>query len=90
MNMRIKKMMQKLDDYFSLSQIKQNEKHDKLLKIIDNLQQKKSELKAEMINESEKDDTSEEFYKLQKKLKVISKLLKKAKKHNASEEQEKT
>ena len=88
--MRIKKMMQKLDDYFSLSKIKQNEKHDKLLKIIDNLQQKKSELKAEMINESEKDDTSEEFYKLQKKLKVISKLLKKAKQHNASEEQEKT
>ena len=47
--MQIKKIMQKLDDYFSLSIIKQNEKHDKLLKIINNLQQKKSELKAEMI-----------------------------------------
>jgi len=88
--MRIKKMMQKLDDHFSLSKIKQNEKHDKLLKIIDNLQQKKSELKVEVIKESEKDDTSEEFYKLQKKLKVISKLLKKAKQHNAPEEEEKT
>ncbi len=85
--MRIKKIMQKLDDYFSLSTIKQNEKHDKLLKIINNLEQKKSELKAEMMLESEKDNTSEEFYKLQKKLKVVSKLLKKAKQHNAPEEE---
>ncbi len=88
--MRINKMMQKLDDYFSLSKIKQNEKHDKLLKIINNLQEKKSDLKAEMIVESEKDDTSEEFYKLQKKLKVVSKLLKKAKQHNTPEEEQKT
>jgi hypothetical protein len=87
MNMRIKKIMQKLDDYFSLSTIKQNEKHDKLLKIINNLEQKKSELKAEMMLESEKDNTSKEFYKLQKKLKVVSKLLKKAKQHNAPEEE---
>ena len=43
-----------------------------------------------MIVESEKDDTSEEFYKVQKKLKVVSKLLKKAKQHNAPEEEEKT
>ncbi len=90
MNMRIKKIMQKLDDYFSLSTIKQNEKHDKLLKIINNLEQKKAELKPEMILESEKDNTSEEFYKLQKKLKVVSKLLKKAKQNNAPEEELKT
>lgn len=88
--MRIKKIMQKLDDYFSLSTIKQNEKHDKLLKIINNLEQKKAELKPEMILESEKDNTSEEFYKLQKKLKVVSKLLKKAKQNNAPEEELKT
>ncbi len=90
MNMRIKKIMQKLDDYFSLSTIKQNEKHDKLLKIINNLEQKKAELKPEMMLESEKDNTSEEFYKLQKKLKVVSKLLKKAKQNNAPEEELKT
>ena len=88
--MQIKKIMQKLDDYFSLSTIKQNEKHDKILKIINNLEQKKSELKAEMMLESEKDNTSEEFYKLQKKLKVVSKLLKKAKQNNAPEEELKT
>ena len=88
--MKINKIMQKLDDYFSLSKNKQKEKHDKLLKIINNLEQKKSDLKAEMVVESEKDDTSEEFYKVQKKLKVVSKLLKKAKQHNAPEEEEKT
>lgn len=81
--MKIKKIMQKLDEYFDLSKKKQNEKHDKLLKIINNLEQKKSELKAERVLESERDDTSEEFHNLQKEIKVISKLLKKAKQHNA-------
>lgn len=85
--MNIKESMQKLDEYFDLSKKKQNEKHDKLLKIINNLEQKKSELKAVMIIESEKDDTSEEFYNLKKELKVISKLLKKARQHNAPEEE---
>jgi len=84
--MNIKESMQKLDDYFNLSKKKQNEKHDKLLKIINNLEQKKAELKAVMIIESEKDETSEEFYNLTKELKVISKLLKKARQHNAPEE----
>ena len=85
MNMNIKESMQKLDEYFDLSKKKQNEKHDKLLKIISNLEQKKSELKAVMIIESEKDETSEEFYNLKKELKVLSKLLKKARQHNAPE-----
>ena len=40
--------------------------------------------------QSEKDDTSEEFYNLQKKLKVVSKMLKKAKQHNVPEEELKT
>ena len=87
--MNIKESMQKLDEYFDLSKKKQNEKHDKLVKIINNLEQKKSELKAVMIIESEKDETSEEFYNLKKELKVISKLLKKARQHNAPEEEQK-
>ena len=87
--MNIKESMQKLDEYFDLSKKKQNEKHDKLVKIINNLEQKKSELKAVMIIESEKDETSEAFYNLKKELKVISKLLKKARQHNAPEEEQK-
>ena len=88
MNMNIKEVMQKLDDYFNLSNKKQKEKHDKLLQIITRLEQNKSELKTEMIIESEKDNTSEEFHDLQKELKVISRLLKKARQHDAPEEEE--
>jgi len=87
MNMNIKEVMQKLDDYFNLSNKKQKEKHDKLLQIITRLEQNKSELKTEMIIESEKDNTSEEFHDLQKELKVISRLLKKARQHDAPEEE---
>jgi len=76
--MNIKKVIQKLDDYFDLSKKKQKQKHDKLLHIIARLEQKKTELKAEMIVESEKDTTTEAFHDLQKELRVISKLLKKA------------
>jgi coenzyme F420-reducing hydrogenase delta subunit len=89
MNMNIKEVMQKLDDYFDLSNKKQKEKHDKLLQIITRLEQNKSELKTEMIIESEKDNTSEEFHDLQKELKVISRLLKKARQHDAPEEEDK-
>ena len=85
--MNIKEVMQKLDDYFNLSNKKQKEKHDKLLQIITRLEQNKSELKTEMIIESEKDNTSEEFHDLQKELKVISRLLKKARQHDAPEEE---
>jgi coenzyme F420-reducing hydrogenase delta subunit len=85
--MNIKEVMQKLDDYFDLSNKKQKEKHDKLLQIITRLEQKKSELKTEMIIESEKDNTSEEFHDLQKELKVIARLLKKARQHDAPEEE---
>jgi len=87
--MNIKEVMEKLDGYFDLSKKKQIEKHEKLLKIINKLETKKSELKEVMIIESEIDNTSEKFHDLKKELKVISKLLKKAKKHNAPEEGEK-
>ncbi|NOQ88974.1 MAG: hypothetical protein GQ550_08630 [Gammaproteobacteria bacterium] len=85
--MNIKKVMQKLDDYFDLSKKKQKEKREKLLQIIARLEQKRSELKAVMVMESEKDETSEEFYNLDKELIVIKKLLKKAKQHNPPEEE---
>ena len=85
--MNTKEVMQKLDDYFNLSNKKQKEKHDKLLQIITRLEQNKSELKTQMIIESEKDNTSEEFHDLQKELKVISRLLKKARQNDAPEEE---
>ena len=79
--MSIKKMMDKLDDFFDLSKKKQKKKSEKIVKIINKLKDKESELKAELIEQSERDDTSEKYYDLQKELKIITKLLKKAKKN---------
>ena len=86
MNMNIKKVMKKLDDYFDLSQKKQNKKRGKLLKIISKLEEKKAELKAQMAIESGIDETSEDFYNLKQEKEVISKLLKKAKHQYTPEE----
>ena len=85
--MNIDKVMNKLDDFFNQSASKQRKKHDKLLEIIEKLERKKAKLKAEMIIESEKDETSEAFHDMDKELKVISKLLKKARQHNVSEQE---
>ncbi len=86
MNMNIKKVMKKLDNYFDLSQKKQNKKRGKLLKIISKLEEKKAELKAQMAIESGIDETSEDFYNLKQEKEVISKLLKKAKHQYTPEE----
>ena len=83
--MNIDKVMNKLDDFFNQSASKQKKKHDKLLEIIEKLELNKAKLKAEMIIESEKDETSEAFHDMDKELKVISKLLKKAKQHSTPE-----
>jgi len=85
--MNIDKVMNKLDDFFNQSASKQRKKHDKLLEIIEKLERKKAKLKAEMIIESEKDETSEAFHDMDKELKVISKLLKKARQHNVPEQE---
>ncbi len=85
--MNIDKIMNKLDDFFDQSASKQRKKHDKLLEIIEKLERKKAKLKAEMIIESEKDETTEAFHDMDKELKVISKLLKKARQHNVPEQE---
>jgi len=72
----------KLDDFFDLSKKKQKKKHDKLASIIKKLEDKKDKIKKELIKESERDETSSKFVKLGKELKVISKMIKKARKHD--------
>jgi hypothetical protein len=76
------KLLKKLEHFLDLSTKKQEKKHKKLLKIIKKLEQKKVDLDEELVKESKIDDTSERYHELTKKLKVISKLIKKAKKHN--------
>lgn len=79
------KLMEKLNDFFDLSENKQKKKHEKLLKIIHKLEDKKARIEQEVKRESEIDETSSKFHDLSDELKVISKLIKKAKKHNVSE-----
>ena len=73
------KLIQKLEDFFDLSEKKQHKKREKLEKIILKLQQKKAELEKEVIVESEIDETSTSYLDLMSQHKAISKLLKKAK-----------
>lgn len=82
------KLTDKLDAFFNLSKSKQKKKRDKLLAIIDKLEEKKSNLEQEVVLESEMDETSEMFHDLRKELNIVSKLLKKAKKKSVLDEEE--
>jgi len=79
------KLVGKLERFFDLSKKKQEAKHGKLLKIIEKLESKKSILEIEMMEESKSDETSARYQDLSKELKVISELIKKAKKKALSD-----
>jgi hypothetical protein len=80
------KLICKLEKFFDLSKNKQQEKHDKLSKIITKLESKKSRLEVEVMEESKTDDTSTLYHDLSKELIVLSELIKKAKKKALSDE----
>lgn len=80
--MSTSKLMGKLESFYNLSKSKQEKKHDKLIKIIEKLEEKRASLQQEVIKESEIDDTSSTYHDLSKELQVITKLIKKAKKKN--------
>ena len=77
-------LIDRLDDFFDLSKKKQRKKHDKLLDIINTLQNKKSKLSGDIKNESKNCKNSAACKKLCREFKVVAKLLKKAKKHAES------
>ena len=79
------KLIGKLEDFFDLSKNKQKDKHDKLLRIIEKLETKKVKLEIEVMEESKKDETSNRYLDLSKELKVLSELVKKAKKKALSD-----
>ena len=79
------KLVGKLERFFDLSKKKQKRKRDKLLKIIEKLESKKSLLEVEVMEESKNDETSASYQDLNKELKVISELIKKAKKKALSD-----
>lgn len=79
------KLVGKLERFFDLSKKKQENKHDKLLKIIEKLERKKSKLEVKVMEESKSDETSARYQDLGTELKVISELIKKAKKKALSD-----
>jgi hypothetical protein len=52
-----------------------------LLKIIAKLEDKKSRLETELLEQDKQDETSDEYHDLIQELEVVSKLLEKARKH---------
>lgn len=79
--MSINSLLEKLDNFLNLSKHKQKEKHKKLTKIIHKLERKKDELDEAIIKECKSDDTSDRCHDLIKEQKVVSRLIKKARKH---------
>ena len=72
------KLVGKLEEFFDLSKKKQRKKHDKLLKIIDKLNEKKSMLEIELTAEAGNDPQSQRYQDLEQELQVISELIDKA------------
>ena len=72
------KLVGKLEKYFNLTEKKQRKKHDKLLKIIHELEEKKSSLEQKAQREREIDATSSRYQDLERELQVISGLISKA------------
>jgi len=75
-------LLEKLEGFFDLSTQKQEKKHHKLVKILHKLEEKKDGLEAELITAGKADDTSERYRELRQELKVVRKLIKKARKHD--------
>ena len=77
------KLVGKLEDFFDLSKKKQRKKHDKLLKIIGKLEDKKASLEAELVEEAG-DVDGERYRDLKRELEVISELIDKARQQDAA------
>lgn len=81
--MKIKDLMENINDFFDLSKKKQKDKSNKLKKMISSLENKKDFLKKEIKKEAKRDKKSKNCYNLCKEYKAVNKLLKKAKKRNS-------
>lgn len=78
--MNTNKVLEKLDKFFHLPQGKKEKKQKKLLKLIDALESKKEELEQQVTSAAMEDETSDRYRELERELKVVSRLIKKAKK----------
>lgn len=78
--MNIKEIVEQFNEFFDLSKKKQRKKMDKLAKIMDSLEERKIQLKKDIQKESKVDKKSKKIYNYCKEFKVLSKLIKKARK----------
>lgn len=79
------KLVEKLEKFFDLSEEKQRKKHDKLRKIIHELEDRKSRLEQKVQKEREIDASSSRYQALKRKLQVISKLISMAEEKNLTD-----
>jgi Mg2+ and Co2+ transporter CorA len=77
--MKTRKLIKKLEEFLDFSKKKQKKKHDKFLEIVSKLEGKKSDIETELAREGKQDDSSKRYDELSHQLKVITKLIKKAK-----------
>lgn len=83
--MNLEKIKNMLSEFFDSPDNREGEIQQKLAQIIAKLEHKKNMLKEEMVVEGEKDETSEVYHELEQEYRVVSKLLKKAKKNYTPE-----
>ncbi len=79
------KLVKKLKKYLDLPKDKQQQKHEKFLKIVRKLQKKKSHIEIELAEQSKIDETSERYRELSQELKTVSRLIRKAKTHDLAD-----
>ncbi len=73
------KLIDKLEEYFDLSEKKQRQKHDKYLKVIRKLEKKKYKLEQKAKREKAIDARGSRYQDLMRELLVIARLISKAK-----------
>ena len=79
------KLVEKLEGYLDLSQKKRRKKHDKLLKIIKKLEARKAAIETEIVEQSKLDETSSRYRELRQEMKIVTRLIKKAKKQDVTD-----
>ena len=76
--MNTNKLKKKLEEFFDFPKKKQKKKHDKFLKIIEKLADKRSKIEIELAEEGRRDESSDRYHELSHELKVVSRLIQKA------------
>lgn len=79
------KLVEKLEGYLDLGHKKRRKRHDKLLKIIKKLEARKSAIEAEIVEQGKTDETSARYRELRQEMKVVTRLIKKARKQDITD-----